>query len=47
MLSAFISSPLIFLAIKRANFDLPDAVGPAIKIIFFKKFKFLVSFNLF
>jgi hypothetical protein len=33
MLSALITSPLILLAIFIAKFDLPDAVGPEIKII--------------
>jgi hypothetical protein len=36
MLSAFIISPFIFLAKEIDNLDFPDAVGPAIKIIFFE-----------
>jgi len=35
MLSAFIISPLKCLANFIANLDLPEAVGPAINIIFF------------
>jgi len=34
MLSALIISPSIFFASLSANLDLPDAVGPEIKIIF-------------
>ena len=39
--SSFLSlmiSPLIFFAISKANFDFPEAVGPAISIIFLEKF---------
>ena len=35
MLSALMISPFIFFASKVAKLDFPDAVGPAIKIIFF------------
>jgi len=37
MLSALIISPLIFLEISMAIFDLPEAVGPAIRTIFLDK----------
>jgi len=42
ILSALIISPFIFFARWIANFDFPDAVGPAKRIIFFDK---LIYFN--
>jgi len=38
-------SPLIFLAKSIPVFDFPDAVGPAIRIIFFWKVNFLFKTN--
>ncbi len=37
MLSALMISPFNFLAKLTANFDFPEAVGPAKRIIFFDK----------
>tara|TARA_B110000914_G_C15132064_1_gene295460 strand:- start:130 stop:267 length:138 start_codon:yes stop_codon:yes gene_type:complete len=45
MLSALIISPLIFLLNSSAKLDLPEAVGPAIRMIFFCEFNLFVRSN--
>ena len=43
MLSALIISPFSFFASLKANFDFPEAVGPAKRIIFFDKLIYLYT----